>query len=122
MKRQIIILLLAGVLAGCHSTRPAAICEPEIVPKPYPLPVFVGVVIPELPPMELPPFPTPPPADADEEVYKDFVHRIGEVSKERAAIRDARIRALLLQIEANNKFATEHPAPTPSSTPTPPPE
>ena len=119
MRRQIIILvLLAGVLAGCNSTRPAPPCEPEVVPKPYPVPVFVGVLIPKLPPMELPAYPSPPPAGASEEEYKDFAHRTGEVTKERAAIRAARIRALELQIQANNDYATEHPAPTP----TPPPE
>jgi hypothetical protein len=120
MRRQIIILLLAGVLAGCNSTRPAPPCEPEVVPKPYPVPFYVGVLIPPLSPMELPAYPSPPPPGASEEEYKDYAHRIGEVTKERAAIRDARIRALQMQIEANNDFAKEHPAP--EASPTPPPE
>jgi len=120
MRRQIIIFLLAGVLAGCQSTRPAPPCEPEIVPKPYPVPFFVGVMIPPLPPMELPAYPTPPPAGASEEDYKDFAHRTGEVTKERAARRNARILALELQINANNDFAAKHPAP--EASPTPPPE
>jgi len=121
MRRQIIILLLlAGVLAGCNSTRPAPPCEPEIVPKPYPVPFFVGVMIPPLSPMELPAYPSLPPAGASEEDYKDYAHRVGEVTKERAAIREARIKALESQIDANNRFAAEHPAP--EASPTPPPE
>lgn len=119
MRRQIIILLLAGALAGCNSTRPAPPCEPEIVPKPYPVPFFVGVWIPVLPPMELPAYPAPPIAGASEEDSKNYALEVRRVTKERAAIRDARIAALRLQIEANNDYAEAHPAPTP--TPDPPP-
>lgn len=115
MRRQIIIFaLLAGVLAGCQSTRPAPPCEPEIVPKPYPVPMFVGVWIPILAPMELPAYPAPPIAGASEEELKDYAHRVRMVTQERAKIRDARIQAYELQIEANNAYAAEHPAPTPT--------
>lgn len=110
---RLVLVLVAVVLAGCNSTRPPAICEPEIVPKPYPLPFFVGVWIPPLPPMELPAYPNPPPPDASDEDIKNHDLEIARVAKERAAIRAARIVALELQIEANNDFATDHPAPEP---------
>lgn len=119
MRNAIVALLLAGALAGCQSTRPAPPCEPELVPKPYPVPVFVGVWIPVLPPMELPAYPDPPIAGASEEEWKTYALDVRRITKERAAIRDARILALVLQIEANNQHAAEHPAPTP--TPAPPP-
>ena len=104
-------LLLAGALAACQSTRPAPPCEPELVPKPYPVPIFVGVWIPVLPPMELPAYPPPPEAGAPEEDWKEYALDVRETTKKRANLRDARIRALKLQIEANNDFAAEHPAP-----------
>jgi hypothetical protein len=115
--RRHIIVLLAGVLAACQSSQPPAPCEPEIIPKPYPVPVFVGVWIPELPPIEFPAYPPAPNTGAPEEEWKEYALEVREVAKERTALRDARIRAQELQIEANNAFALEHPAPDPEPPP-----
>jgi hypothetical protein len=117
-RRQLIVLLL-GVLAACKSTNPAPPCEPEIQPKPYPVPVFVGVVIPELPPIEFPAYPTPPQTGAGEEELKTYALDTRDANETEKLLLRKRIEALELQIEANNRFAAEHPAPTPTPDPTP---
>lgn len=117
MKRIALLLLLAGALAACQSSEPAPPCEPEIVLKPYPLPIFVGVWIPELPPIELPAYPPTPEAGASEEERKEYALKVREVEKIEDARKDAYIEAQRIQIEANNRFAAEHPAPTPTPTP-----
>jgi hypothetical protein len=68
--------------------------------------------------MELPAYPDPPPTGASEEDLKAHALEVARISKARAAMRAARIEALELQVEANNRHALEHPAPTPE----PPPE
>ena len=119
MRRFLAVALLAGL--GCSSA-PTPIPEPEIVIERYPQPILVGMKIDQLPPLELEEVPAIPPANPDPAAQaaelKAWSLEVNRVIKANRAKRDARIKALELQVKAVNDFAATHPPP-PTSEPSP---
>ena len=117
MKRFLTLALVAVLAAACQSA-PPPIPEPEIIIERYPQPILVGMKIEPLPPLELEDFPTIPPAVEDPETQaanlKAWALEVNRIAKSNRAKRDARIRALELQVAAVNEFANAHPPPTPT--------
>ncbi len=79
---------------ACESTRACPPSEPiykwKEVPKPYPVVLKFAA----LPPLVLPDYPPDPGPDADEAERKGWALEVERVTKERDALRDARIKAL----------------------------
>lgn len=119
MKRAIVLVAVLALIACAHFKKEMEPLptEDELRLKEYVAGVAVSEVIPDLPPIDLPPYPTQPPAGASEEIRKAYALEVQRVKEIRATKRDAWIRARELQIEAHNKFAREHQPPTPTPTP-----
>ena len=92
----LVFFMLGALLPcfACESTRASPPSEPTIkwkeVPKPYP----VVLKFAPLPPLVLPEYPAQPGPDATEEEFKAWGLEVERVTKERAALRQARIDAL----------------------------
>lgn len=96
-KNFALIFFMLGALLPCFACESTRVCPPnepvykwKEVPKPYP----VVLKFKALPPLVLPDYPERPGPDASEAEYKTWALETERVTKERAALRTARIEAL----------------------------
>ena len=96
-KNFALIFFMLGALLPCFACESTRVCPPnepiykwKEVPKPYP----VVLKFKALPPLVLPDYPERPGPEATEEDLKAWGLEVERVTKERAALRTARIEAL----------------------------
>lgn len=109
-KKNVLGIFMLGtllLLGACASTRQCPPNEPifkfKDVPRPYP----VLIQLPTLEPLILPEYPVYPGAEATEEELKHWALETERVSKERDAMRDARVEALEETISTHNRFVVD---------------